>query len=94
MAEDEPRYTPTELWDMYLEFMHQKDVRERLNKDEIHWWEHTELTIRFITYVRFYDHELRMREIDAELQRLQELAERRKSRLFGEPTDGLLFKEE
>jgi hypothetical protein len=93
MDDEEPRYTPTELMNLYHEFMWDKEVRERLNRDDIRWWQDTELTIRFIAYVRNYHHMLRMQETDKEFQRLVELSERRKSRLFGEPTTGDLLKE-
>jgi hypothetical protein len=75
---DEPRYTPTELMNMYFEFTRDKEVRERLNKDGIRWWQDTELTIRFLAYVRNHDFMLRMKEIDAAFARLEEQAEQRK----------------
>jgi hypothetical protein len=93
MDGEEPRYTPTELMNLYHEFMRDKQVRERLNKDDIRWWQDTELTVRFIAYVRNYPHLLRMRETDQEFRRLVALSERRKSELFGEPTKGDLFQE-
>jgi hypothetical protein len=92
-SSEESRYTPTELMNPYYEFMRDKEVWERLNKDDIRWWQDTELTLRFIGYVRNDYHLLRMRETDEEFQRVVELNERRKSRLFGEPTKGDLFKE-
>jgi hypothetical protein len=45
--EQEPRYTPDELWNMYHEFMQDKAVRRQLDKDDIRWWQDTELTIGF-----------------------------------------------
>jgi hypothetical protein len=77
-TEREPRYTPTEIMNLFYEFMRDKHVRERMNKDDIRWWQDTELTIRFIGYVRHYHLDQRMKEFDKELKRLQELAEQRK----------------
>jgi hypothetical protein len=87
----EPLYTPTELFDLYLQFIRDKDERQRILKYDISPSKDTSVIIHFIGFVRNHDYKVRMKEIDAELQRLKELSERRKSEVFGKPTDGKLF---
>jgi CRISPR/Cas system CSM-associated protein Csm2 small subunit len=88
---DVPRYSASELFEMYLEFMRDKDVRKRLDKDDIRWWQDTELTIRFISYVRYYELNRRSREAAKQFDELMKQVERRKMEIFGKPTKGDLF---
>jgi hypothetical protein len=87
--DDEPRYTPTELFSLYIDFM--RDERERIERDDLHHCHYSELLLRFIAYVKNHDFEVKMREIRAEAQRFIEWDERRKRQMFGEPGDGTLF---
>jgi hypothetical protein len=89
----DPRYSAAELFEMYLEFMQDKDVRKRLDKDDTRWWQDTELTLRFISYVRHYELNKRSQESYQKFDELMKQAERRKRELFGEPTRGDLFEE-
>ena len=89
--DDEPHYTPTELFTLYMDFM--RDERSRLERNNLHQWEYSEMLLRFLAYVKNYDFERKMQEIHAELKRVAWLNERRKNPLFGEPGDGLLFTE-
>jgi hypothetical protein len=75
---DEPRYTPDEMFDLYFEFL--KSQQERLEKCGIRTWEHEELLLRFFAYV-----------MNRDFRRVKGVSERRKSELFGEPTDETLF---
>jgi hypothetical protein len=51
------------------------------------------LLLRFSAYVKNYDFERNMQEINADLKRVAWLNERWKSELFGPPGDGLLCTE-
>jgi hypothetical protein len=75
---NEPRYTPDEMFDLYFEFL--KSQQERLKKRGIRTWEHEELLLRFFAYV-----------MNKDFRRVKGVSERRKSELFGKPTDGDLF---
>jgi hypothetical protein len=54
--------------------------QERLQKRGIRTWEHEELLLRFFAYV-----------MNKDFRRVKGVSERRKSELFGKPTDGDLF---
>jgi hypothetical protein len=84
MDVEEPRYTSTELAELYYAFMRDKTAKRRMEKDKLDYWEQTELVIRFLGYVRNYAGKKQtMEDVKKE--------ERRKTRLFGEPTRGDLF---
>jgi hypothetical protein len=78
MTEDEPRYTPDEIFDRYFDFL--KDQHARLERHGIRTWEHEELLLRFIAYLKNTDFRI-----------IKGMSERRKSDIFGEPGDGKLF---
>jgi hypothetical protein len=80
MADEEPRYTPDEIFDRYFDFL--KSQHNMLKKHGIRTWEHEELLFRFIAYLKNTDFRI-----------IKGLSERRKSVMFGEPTDGTLFQE-
>jgi hypothetical protein len=88
-AMNEPCYSARGLFEMYLEFMRDKDVKKRLDKDDIRWWQDTELTIRFLSYVRDYKLNKRSEEMYGEVDKLMKEAERKG--MFGERTKGDLF---
>jgi hypothetical protein len=78
---EEPRYTPDELFDRYFDFL--KDEQARLQKRGIRTWEHEELLLRFIAYVK-----------NTTFIMVKKVSEERKMQeLFGEPTTGDLFQE-
>ena len=86
---NEPCYSARGLFEMYLEFMRDKDVKKRLDKDDIRWWQDTELTIRFLSYVRDYKLNKRSEEMYGEVDKLMKEAERKG--MCGERTKGDLF---
>ena len=80
MDDEEPRYTPDEMFDRYFEFL--KSQTPRLTKHGIRTWEHEELLLRFIAYLKNVDFRI-----------IKGTSERRKTQMFGEPTKGDVFHE-
>ena len=78
MPEEEPRYTPDEMFDRDVDFL--KAEHARLEKHGIRTWEHEELLLRFIAYLKNTDFRI-----------IKGMSEHRKSDIFGEPGDGTLF---
>jgi hypothetical protein len=66
-----------------LEFLKDKHHQPLLAKRGIRTWEHEELLLRFIPYVNNID-----------LRIVKGISERRKGKMFGDPTDGTLYREE
>jgi hypothetical protein len=80
MSDEEPRYTPDEIFDRYFDFLKDKRQQQRMEQHGIRTWEHEELLLRFIAYLN-----------NADFRLVKGRSERRKSSLFGEPGDGRLF---
>jgi hypothetical protein len=87
----EPRYTPTELAELYYEFMREDETRKRMKKNDIFYWEHTELVIRFLGYVRNYNLIKQVRDSERECQEAIKRVARQKGQMFGPSTTGDLF---
>jgi len=88
---DEPRYTPTELAELYYEFMREDETRKRMNKRDIYYWEHTELVLWFLGFVRNYELIKQVRESERECQEAIKRVERQQGQVFGPPSTGDLF---
>jgi hypothetical protein len=79
-SDDEPRYTPDEMFDRDFEFL--KQEQQSLAKRGIRTWEHGEPLLRFIAYLKNTDFRI-----------IKGLSERCKGQMLGERTKGDLFTE-
>ena len=90
--EPESRYSSSELFDLFLEFMHDTRERQRIYTLDLSPHQHAmPLIIQFISYVRNHHFDERMKELEGELKKLEEKAKRRKMEMFGSPTKGDLI---
>ena len=83
--EQESRYTPDELAEIYYRFMRDPQIKARMEQENFDHWAQTELMIRFLGYVRKY--EVQPQRLNIVKQILH------RKNIFKEPMDGTLFKE-
>jgi hypothetical protein len=50
--EQERRYTPDELAELYYRFMRDPQIKARMEQESFDHWAQTELVIRFLGYVK------------------------------------------
>ena len=80
---DEPRYTPTQLAELYSALMRDPKRKERMEAEDFNCWEQTEVVIRCLGYVR--------NQTPKKFHVVKQLTHRKN--IVHEPTDGTLFQE-
>jgi hypothetical protein len=79
----EPRYTPTQLAELYCAFRRDPKLKERREAEDFNSWEQTEVVIRCLGYVR--------NQTSKKFPLVKHITHRKN--IFHEPTDGTLFQE-